>query len=100
MLPDRQPLDPDRHTKEPAMPHQGDRRAASPSRFSHGAISRLGRAALTLGLLVPARPGRAAAQAPQSEPAAPAAPASLPDHPPLHPFTLTTHPLPPPPPAP
>jgi len=96
MLPDRRPLDPDRQTKEPAMPHQGDRRAVSPSRFSHGAISRLGGAALALGLLVPALPGRDAAQAQQSEPAAPADPASLPDQQLGHRFTVKAEDLPPP----
>src|ERR1700716_838342 len=79
MLPERRPLDPDRHTKEPAMPHQGDRLAASPSRFSHGAISRLGWAALALGLLAPALLDRDAAQAQQSQAPAPTDPASLPD---------------------
>ena len=78
------------------MPHQGDRRAVSPSRFSHGAISRLGGAALALGLLVPALPGRDAAQAQQSEPAAPADPASLPDQQLGHRFTVKAEDLPPP----
>jgi len=78
------------------MPHQGDRRAASPSRFSHGAISRLGGAALALGLLVPALPGRDAAQAQQSEPAAPVDPASLPDQQLGHRFTVKAEDMPPP----
>ena len=78
------------------MPHQGDRRAVSPSRFSHGAISRLGGAALALGLLVPALPGRDAAQAQQSEPAAPADPASLPDQQLGHRFSVKAEDMPPP----
>ena len=78
------------------MPHQGDRLAASPSRFSHGAISRLGWAALALGLLAPALLDRDAAQAQQSQAAAQTDPASLPDQQLGHRFSVKAEDMPPP----
>ena len=78
------------------MPHQGDRLAASPSRFSQGAISRLGWAALALGLLAPALLDRDAAQAQQSQAPAPTDPASLPDQQLGHRFSVKAEDMPPP----